>query len=144
MRKRSRRKVIVPLPPPGMRPKLEAHRVRDLDILHHVNLDTIARGQAEPAMLWDMAGGVLTWHRAALLTGIGIPEMEEQQAMAVSVIERFKRTGRVGFSGTELEVARRGVGVMDALAKTVDKAVAYEASAWAEDEINRIIAALEC
>jgi hypothetical protein len=142
MRKRTRRKVIVPLPPPGLRPKLDAARLRDLDLVHHVNLDAIARGGATPQMLWDLAGSVLAWHYCARKIGVGLPEMEEQLAMSTRMVDRFRRTRRVGFSGEDYQVAKRGIEVMDALARTVDEALALEATDWMVVELNRIAAPL--
>ena len=98
-RKRCHRRRIVPLPPPGLRPKLSTAQVRDLALVHVVNLDTIARGEADSALLWDLVGQAMTWSRAAELAGIGIAEMADQLALVQRVIERYKRTGRVGFDG---------------------------------------------
>jgi hypothetical protein len=141
MRKATRRKKLVPVPPPGLRAKLDAPQLLAVDIAHHANLDTIARGGADANALWDLAGAVLTWHRVAEKIGTGIPEMTEQLHMATAVIERFKRTGKVGFSGTEYQVARAGADQMSALARVADEEVVIEAMAWMHVEINRIAAA---
>ena len=59
--------------PRAFRPKLDTLQQRDLALYHNVNLDAIATGQAEASMLWDFLGGVLLWHRAAELMGMGVP-----------------------------------------------------------------------
>lgn len=142
-RKRCHRRPIVPQLPPGLRPKLSADQVLDLSLCHVINLDAIARGDAEPSMLWDLAGSVLTWSRAAQLVGAGVPEMTRQLEMIERLIERFRRTNRVLFDGPDYQLAKHGLQVMDELARTVDKAIAIAAADWSEREINRMAAAIE-
>lgn len=142
MRKHCRRKVITPMPPPGMRPKLAPDQVRDLGISHIQNLDAIAKGEADEATLWQWVGGVLTWSKAAELFGRGIPEMNEQLELTHSVITRYGRTGRVVFTGPEYQIAKHGVDVMDALAEAVPKHIAIAAAEWSEAKVNELEA--EC
>lgn len=141
-RKHCRRRIVVPLPPRGLRPKLSAGQVRDLALVHVVNLDAIARGEADAGMLWDLAGAVLTWWRVAELCGLGMPEMAVQLRLVEQLIERYKRTGRVGFSGPDYQMAKVGLEVMDQLARVVDKPTAIAAAEWSEAEINRRAAAV--
>lgn len=141
-RKRCNRRRIVPMPPPGLRPKLSQSQVLDLGLVHAINLDAIAKGDADPGMLWDLVGSVMTWSRAAELSGIGVPEMVDQLDLVVRLIERYKRTGLVRFSGPDYQLAKLGLEVMDQLARTVDKAVAIAAADWSEIEVNRMAA--EC
>lgn len=139
-RKSCHRRHIVPLPPPGLRPKLSAAQVRDLGLCHVINLDAIARGDAEPSMLWDLAGSVLTWSRAAQLAGMGVPEMTRQLEMVERLIDRFRRTNLVRFDGPDYQLAKTGLDVMDELARTVDKATAMVAADWSERQVNRMAA----
>jgi hypothetical protein len=135
-RKRCHRRVWVPQPPRGLRPKLSRDQVTDLALAHIVNLDDIARGQATADTLWQTVGGVLTWSRVAALRGELVAEMTEQLDVLTSVVERYRRTGRVGFSGTEYQLAKRGVQLMDDLAERVDRATATAAADWAEARVN--------
>lgn len=50
--------------PRALRPRLDPQQLRDLALCHLVNLDAVATGTAEPAILWDWVGSALTWHRA--------------------------------------------------------------------------------
>lgn len=140
-RKRCHRRVIVPMPPRGLRPRLADDQVRDLAMAHNVNLDAIARGQADESILWQWAGGIFTWWRVAELLQAGVPEMQQQLELATSVVERYGRTGRVGFSGPELQQARDGVAFMDQLAEIVDRATAIAAAEWSEARVNRMVIA---
>jgi hypothetical protein len=49
--------------------------------------------------------------------GIGLHEMAAQLAMLESVVQRYKRTGRIGLSGPEYQLAKDGVDIMDELAR---------------------------
>lgn len=140
-RKRCHRRVIVPMPPRGLRPKLQADQVRDLAMAHLVNLDAIARGQADVDVLWQWAGGVYTWYRVAQLLGEGEPEMMLQLELSTRVLERRLARGRVIFTGPEYQLAKEGVDVMDALASQVDRATAIAAAEWSEARLSELAAA---
>ena len=126
------------LPPPGLRPKLRRDQLRDLALCHIKALDSIARGYATSATLWDVAGAALTWSKAAELMQIGEAEMTAQLELALSLIERYRRTGRVAFSGPEYQAAKSGVAVMEQLAEIVDHPRAVIAAEWSERRLNAI------
>lgn len=126
------------MPPRGLRPRLDTSQVRDLGLAHSVNLDAIARGEADEAILWQWVGGILTWSRVADLLQAGVPEMQAQLELAYRVIDRYGRTGRVGFSGPDYQAARAGVLLMDLLAEQVDKPTAIAAAEWSERRVNEL------
>jgi len=126
------------LPPPGLRPKLRRDQLRDLALCHLETLDAIAKGEGKSATLWDFAGAALTWSKAAELMQIGEAEMTAQLELALSLIERYKRTGRVAFSGPEYQAAKDGVAVMDELARIVDHPRAVIAAEWSERRLQAI------
>lgn len=131
--------------PPALRcfaPKLSALQVRDLGLAHIVNLDAISRGEADATILWQWAGGVLTWWRVAVLTERALADMQAQIDLVDSVVARFKRTGKVGFSGGEYQQAKHGVDVMDALASFIDRPTAERAADWAEAQLNTMVASV--
>ncbi len=133
-----------PKPPPGLRPKLNRGQVRDLGLAHLANVDAIARGDGTPEILWQHLGGTLTWLFAAELMSARNPEpfaealraMQAATAACQDLAERFKRTGRVAFTGPELQMAREAVEWMDALAEVVDKDVAVQAAEMSENLVN--------
>ena len=124
--------------PSCFRRKLDRQQLRDLAICHTVNLDAVARGDADPEILWDIVGAALTWHRVAFSMGVGEAEMDEQMAVATRLLERWKATGRVEWDSDDYALARRGVVVMDELALIVPLMTAMAASAWSELELDRI------
>ena len=138
MRKACRRRVVVPMPPRGLRPRLDAGQVRDLGICHLEQMDAIARGQANEDTLWHWAGAVLTWSKVAEVLSAGVPEMEAQLALTAAVIERFNATGRIVFTGPEYQLAKDGVVFMDQLAEIVDRPTALMAATWSEAKLQAL------
>lgn len=130
------------VPPRGLRPRLLADQVRDLGICHLENLDAVATGDATEATLWQITGAALTWSKVAELLQTGEPEMREQLELTSTLIARYGRTGRVLFTGTEYQLAKTGVQVMDQLAEIVDKPTAVIAAEWSERQVNALEA--EC
>lgn len=139
-RKHTRRRATVPMPPRGLRPKLTSSQVEAIGMAHIVNLDAIAKGQADESVLWQWVGGLFTWSRTAELLDVGVPEIEPQLELATSVIERYGRTGRVLFTGPEYQLAKFGVLVMDELASLVDQVTANAAADWSEAKVAALSA----
>ena len=71
---------------------LQADQVRDLSMCHHVNLDAICTGQAEPSMLWDFMEGVMCWRKVAQLLGAGVAEMDAQIGESQAHAAQFRAT----------------------------------------------------
>lgn len=140
-RKRTPRRPRPALPPPGMRPRLSADQVRDLGMAHWINLDAIATGTADVDTLWQWVGGALTWARVAQLLQHpqALAAMHAQMQACFAVIERWRRTGRVGFAGPEYSAAREACGWMDALACAVDRHRAIQAAEWSEHTLQRVV-----
>lgn len=141
-RKHTPSRRITPQPPRGLRPRLTRAQLLDLGIAHVSNLDVIARGEAGEPMLWDYAGAVLTWSRVAIMLDRGVTEMAEQCGLAARLIQRYGRTGRVLFTGTDYQIAKAGLDVMDQLAELVDRPTAIAAANWSERKVEQMVA--EC
>lgn len=125
--------------PPTLRtflPKLDRGQQFDLGMAHIQNLDAIQRGEGTEEILWQWAGGILTWSRVAEGLQRGVDEMAAQINVAGAVIERWRRTGQVSFTGDEYLLARDGVDVMDQLAALVDRPTAVAAADWSEAYLN--------
>lgn len=123
--------------PKWLQPKLSDDQVSGLGMAHIANLDAISKGQADGHTMWQWVGGMLTWLRVAELMGTGHPEMLDQIPLAVSVIERYGRTGRVAFTGPEYQLAKSGCDVMDALASIAPQHIAAQAADWSEALTNQ-------
>lgn len=140
MKKRCLRRVIAPMPPRGLRPKLGQSQLVDLEIIHMTLLDDLVHGRADEHLLWNWVGSLLTWSRVAELMGAGVPEMTDQLEVATNVIERYARTGSIGLTGPEYQLAKDGVDVMTELAKTVDRPRAIQAALWSENRVQQMVA----
>ena len=138
--RKPRRRVYPLLPPKGLRPRLDRSQQTDLSLVHLVNLDLIATGQADETVMWHLAEDAMLWSRIAEMTGHFEAEMQEQLMVAASVVRRFGVTGKVGFSGLEYQTAKAGVEVMDALAAMVERHQAVAAADWAELAIDAVAA----
>ena len=113
-----------------MQAPLSPQQVRDLALAHVVTVDAIAGPSPTLQDAWDLAEAALTWSIVAEALRKRDPgsadlaaasaAMEMQSEVAVAVIARYHRTGRVGFTGPELSQARAGLAWMDALAEAVD------------------------
>lgn len=127
--------------PRWLRPKLSRDQILDLALAHTVNLDTIARGEADEELLWQHVGGILVWSEVARRLAMGLPEMQAQLELADRLIARWRRTGRVAFDGPDYQLAKKGVLVMDELAAIVDQPTASAACDWSERELAKITGA---
>lgn len=139
-RKRCHRRQVIALPPRGLRARMTPDTLSTLAIVHVTNLDEISRGSASEQTLWDFCGAVFTWARVAEMLQLGAVEMTQQLDLAASVVERYSRSGRIGFSGPEYQTAKLGVMVMDALAEAVDVDTAKLAAEWSEERLNSLVA----
>ncbi len=124
----------------GLRPRLDRGQILDLSLAHTTNHGLIRTGQADADVLWQWAGGMLTWYRVAVLLDLGEPEMRAQLELCERVLQRYGRTGRIGFSGLDLQVSAEGVAVMDQLAAAVDQPTAASAADWSEALVQQMVA----
>lgn len=122
--------------PRALRPRLDDKQQRDLDLCHLVNLDAIATGQADPQIMWDVVACVLTWSYVARELQSGEPEMAEQTALALRLIDRWERTGRVLFDGPDYQLAKQGLDVMRQLASLTDQPTAAAACLWSDAQLQ--------
>lgn len=144
MRKHCRRRPVNPMPR-WLRPRLAGSQVLDLGLVHWQNLDVLAKGQGTEDLLWQVVGGVFTWsrvadllHRADSRLEPAVDEMHAQLALVTRLVQRYGATGRVIFTGTEYQLAKRGCDVMDELARTVDRDTAVAAAEWSEAKVDAL------
>lgn len=143
MRKSCHRRPVTPLPPRGLRPRLAPGQVRDLGLVHWSNLDALATGHGSEQLLWQVVGGVLTWSRVAEMLAErnadytpAVQEMRAQLELSTRLVQRYGASGRVGLTGPDYQLAKRGAAVMDELAVVVDRATAVAAADWSERRVQ--------
>lgn len=111
------------LVPKFWQPKLPASTKMTVQVIHWDLLQRFTDGTATETELWDWIETGLTYtHMAQLLVQDGVavsPEAQaaiaEQLATYDSVVARFKKSGRVGFSPPEYLAARAAVQSMDTI-----------------------------
>jgi hypothetical protein len=138
-RKRTRRQVVTPMPPRGLRPKFSRPVLTNIALAHMETLDEIAKGGASEATLWHLAEAAFTWQRVAQVLGLGEQEMLQQLLLATQVVERYRDRGVIAFTGVEYQVAKLGVQVMDTLAEQVDEPTAQAAAAWSNAKLDDLV-----
>lgn len=137
-RKRCRRKPVMVMPPPGLRPKFGPNELRKLSLTHIACIDAIAHGQANEFNLSKWILAVYTWARVAEIIGTGIEEMRAQLKLVNTVSQRFLDVGRAGFTGPEYQLAKMGLGHMDDLAEISDRSVSDAANLWVKQYLSSL------
>lgn len=124
--------------PRAFRPRLDSAQVRDLALVHVINLDTILRGEGDLTLLMHWVEAVFLWSKVAEILDIGVPEMTDQLHLAHCLIHRYDQTGKVEFAPAEAQAARDAVDIMDQLARLTDQRTAAEAADWSEAKLSSI------
>ncbi len=124
--------------PRAFRPKLDRSQLVDLGLVHITNLDNILAGTAETDVLWHYVGSILTWSKVAEALELGVDEMVQQRQVADRLVDRYRTTGRIGFTGADYQLAKLGMDVMDELARLVDRPTAIRAADWSEAKLQAL------
>jgi len=132
--------------PKFWRPAMPASVKLDAKLTHWDLVNRISAGGATTEDLWDWIETGFTYSKMMqLLAEDGsefTPEAEaaiaEQIASYEGVIARYRKTGRVGFSGPELLVARAAACVMDGLIDMDRHGIAERAAYWSIEVLRRI------
>jgi hypothetical protein len=142
--------------PKFWQPKVPPNVQTTAQIIHHDLIASFITGKADESILWDWVEAGLTYSEMMRLMQVDGTEFTPESQMAITelleiqpaVVKRFRVTGRVGFSGTELNVARAGAFVMDELITLDRHGIAWAAREWSNAEIVKIkragAAALAC
>ena len=124
--------------PRWCRPKLEREKLQQIALMHIAHVDTVVRGEGTIDLLWDILEGILTWSQVAKTIDVGGPEIIAQIDLFQAVLDRYQRTGKVGFSGPEYQLAVTGTVHMEMLSQEVDQLTALRAAQWAERQVMQL------
>ncbi|WP_114968518.1 hypothetical protein [Rhodoferax ferrireducens] len=132
--------------PKFWRPKLAATQCLDAKIIHWDLIGRFTDGSATTGDLWDWIETGYTYSQIMRLqtedgtefTPEAVAAMSEQLDIYASVIARFRTTGRVGFSGPELCVAKAAAHIMDGLIDIDRHGIAVKAAYWSLVQMDRI------
>jgi hypothetical protein len=132
--------------PKFWRQNITPDRITSAKIIHWDLIDRFTSGTADVQDFWDFAETGLTYSQMMQMLAESGTEFtpEAQQALADQLLTyegiyaRFQRTGRVGFSGTELLTAKAAANVMDALIEMDRFGIAERAGRWAVDAVLKL------
>ena len=135
-----------PTLPKFWRPKLSQSVRTTAQIVHWDLITRFTDGSAQVDDLWDWIETGFTYSQMArMLVEDGTefsPEamtaVAEQLEIYSAVIERFRRTGRVGFDAEQLRIARAAACVMDALIDMDRHGIAERAARWSVEQMARM------
>lgn len=129
----------------GLRPRLTPDQLLDLSLRYISNLDLISNGQGTEELLWHVVAGALLWSKVAeMLVSMraiepeAIDETTIQVELTTRMVQRYGQTGRVGFSGPDYQLAKKGFDQMEELATKVDRPTAIVAAEWAERRMHEM------
>lgn len=132
--------------PKFWRPKLDASQDIDARVIHWDLVSRFTAGTASMDDVWDwMETGFTYSQMMRLLAEDGVEfTTVAQQAIAAqldayqAVAARFRRTGRAGFTGPELQIARAAAEVFDALLQLDRHGIAARAARWSTQQMASI------
>jgi hypothetical protein len=132
--------------PKFWRPKLEQSAQFQAKLTHWDLISRFTDGTANPEDLWDWMETGFTYSQIMRLliedgsefTDEAMQAMAEQLDSYPAVIARFRTTGRVGFNGAQLNIARAAAHVMDGLIDMDRHGIAQKAARWSIEQMARI------
>ncbi|CAN7450642.1 hypothetical protein LJR066_002826 [Acidovorax sp. LjRoot66] len=132
--------------PKFWRPKVVGAQLRDCQIVHRDLVSRFADGTADRESLWDwMETGFTYSQMMRLLHEDGEQFTPEAEAALVrqldtypAVCARYRKTGRAGLSGAELQIALNAADVMDALIAMDRHGIADRAALWSTRQMETL------
>ena len=132
--------------PKFWRKKVTSTQQVDCQVIHWDLITRFTDGSADSADLWDWIETGLTYAKMAQLlqsdgvefTTEAMDALSNQLGTYTEIIERYRRTQRVAFSGTEYTIAKDAASVMDSLIAMDRNGIAALAGYWAIDQIAKL------
>jgi hypothetical protein len=132
--------------PKWFRPKLDADQVESLRIAHWDNVTAFTNGTADKQILLEwMSSGFTYSHMMQLLAAEGEEfTAEAEQAIAGQletypvIVDRYRATGRVGFSPAEYLAAKAAAETIDVLVEMDRHGIALRAVGLSERDMRRV------
>lgn len=127
-------------------PKLTPAQTSSCKLAHWDLIGRITSGRATEHDLWDMVHTGLTYSELMRLLEQDGTEFTDEAKAAIAehletfpgVVERYRRTGRVGFNGEQLLAARAAAELMEQLIEMDRFGFAVRATAWATARVDAI------
>lgn len=132
--------------PKFWQPKLDSAQVLDCKLIHWDLIDRFTTGTANVGDLWSWIETGYTYSQFMRLlvedgtefTQEAMQALAEQLDSYPAVIARYRNTGRVGFNGEQLAIARAAAHIMDGLIAMDRHGIAVKAAQWSIDQMEKI------
>lgn len=132
--------------PKFWRPKVAPSAQLTCQIIHWDLVTHFTNGTATAVELWDWIETGFTYTqmmRLLILDGVVFSEADQLALNAQiesydAVIARFNKTGRIGFNGEELAIARAAASVMDHLITQDRHGIADRAGRWSLEQMRSL------
>ncbi|WP_342617171.1 hypothetical protein [Rhodoferax sp. GW822-FHT02A01] len=132
--------------PKFWQPKIDEQQQLDCKLTHWNLFDLIRLGQADSATLWDWIETGFTYSQFMRLMAADGVDFTDEAAQALAdqlniyedVIARYRKTGRVGFNGQQINIARAACYVMDGLIEMDRHGIAVKAALWSLEQMTKI------
>ena len=133
--------------PKFFRPKLNPSQITTCRLIHWDAIALFTSGKAGKQDMLDWIANAFTYSQMALLLaadGLEFSDeayalLAEQVEVIPALIDRYRTTGRVGFSGTELQIARAAAYVMDDMLELDRHGIADQAARWSVNQMKSIV-----
>jgi hypothetical protein len=132
--------------PKFWRPKLAPSKQLACQVIHWDLITCITSGKATRTDLWDWIETGITYTQMMQLLAADGVEFTEQAVVDMTmqleihdaVIFRYNTTGRVGFNGDQLAIARAAAAVMDSLITLDRHGIADRAARWSVEQMRAL------
>lgn len=132
--------------PKFWQPKIDEQQQFDCKMTHWNLFDCILIGTATSSVLWDWVETGFTYGQFMRLLAADGVEFTDEAAQAIAdqiniydaVIDRYRKTGRVGFNGEQINIARAAAQVMDGLIELDRHGIAIKAARWSMEQMAKI------
>lgn len=132
--------------PKFWRPKTPPATIRTARIVHWDLVDRFTKGAATRDDLWDWIETGFTYSQMMRMLAEDGAEFTDEAMQAIAaqlesypaVIARSNRTGRIAFTGPELQTARAAAEVMDGLIGMDRHGIALRAAQWSQTQMDKL------
>jgi hypothetical protein len=125
---------------------VDASQALDAKVIHWDLITRFTDGSATVVDLWDWLETGMTYSQTMTIlsqeglefTADAMVAIAEQLGIYEAVIDRWKATGRVGFNGPQLAIARNAAAVFDDLIELDRNGAAVRAAVWSTEQLAKI------
>jgi len=132
--------------PKWFRPKATPEQQSTCKVIHWDMIANFTAGRATKEHLLEWISNALTYSKmmelmaedGILFTDEAFQVLADQLLIINPVVDRYRATGRAGFNGTELQIARAAAYVMDDVIELDRHGIADRAARWSVEQMKRI------